>query len=778
METGPNRSSWQIVPHRTEYVGGAQPAPTTINLHSLTGRADTDGLLNISRLLLVRKRLIVLFTAIGALVGIVLSLREPVLYRARAALEVQLFNENFMGVGNIDPQAGSYAPTEANMRTHIQVLRSKSLGRDVVARVEREAIPSLAPTPSGKIYMLRRWAAEKFFNAEENDPVAAMRAAARMAASTLDVRGAVGTRVLEISCQSTHPEIAARFVNTLVDEFINQNLASRMKGIQRTSDWMRGQLDGLRSRLIQSEEKLQAFIRANGGSVPAVDGDSIAQLRVQQGEQSLAILRAERVTRQSSLEMATSAPLESFILTPEGSTLRSQYAQLTEFQRQRAELSEKLTPEHARMKKLQFDIGSLEAAIDRERSAIALRLRRDVEDIQSRERIHATGLSRDRGSQSLRGDKVMEYTMLKRQADTDRQLYQAMLQNVNYAGLAAAIPANNLRVVDPAEAGLEPANIRSWFLSISLGGFSGFLLAVAIAVIKARGSRLFMQPGEVSNLLDVPELAVIPSGQLRARRRWWQPNRRALTGLLAAAENDDTAVEMVTWNEKPSIVAESFRSMRASLFGPVRNSYEPHVIVITSPGPRAGKSTVATNLAISLAEVKRKVLLVDADFRAPRLHRILGLTNDAGFSELIQAERGSDRALLRTLVQKTEVPHLDLLSSGPLQTNPGALFYSHTLNDVLRLLREEYEHVIIDTAPVMLFADARVVGRLSDAVLLVVRAGLTDEASALAARQRLLGDGIPLTGVVLNDWVAEQSHEMQYNNYYDGYASQHENARS
>jgi capsular exopolysaccharide synthesis family protein len=344
--------------------------------------------------------------------------------------------------------------------------------------------------------------------------------------------------------------------------------------------------------------------------------------------------------------------------------------------------------------------------------------------------------------------------------DTDRQLYQSMLQNVNQAGVAAAVPSNNLRVIDPAEASLRSDDTRTWVINLGIGTFTGLLLAVGWSVFSAKASGQMRQPGEATALLRLPELGVIPS-QTARRRLPFLPRATA-----PEPESPGGAVELATWNQKPSLLAESFRGMRASLFGPHTDLRGPKTIVVTSPGPREGKSTVASNLAISLAEAHRRVLLIDADLRSPRMHSVFKLANDRGFSNILNEDTPIEAYPLAPVIQATEVPGLSVLTAGSAElTNLGGMFYSSRLVHLLERLRADFDHVVIDTPPLLLFSDARVLGRFSDGVLLVLRAGSTYQTNAIAARQRLADDGVPVLGAVLNDW-ATKTNAGAYGYYY------------
>ncbi len=737
-----------------------QPITVDVTAQSSSSGNEMDGLLDMWRIFAQHKWLILGMSLTGLLISFAFTLPQPPTYRAKATLEIQVFNENFMGLGHVDPQAGSYSPSDTNIRTYLQVLRSSSLRKEAAARVQRETIPSLPPQEADWLSQLRYAVQRRLDPASVTDPVVAMKNGLNMASSSVDAKNALGTRIIEISASSTHPVLVADYVNTLINEFIDQNMSARLRSMQRTSQWMRSQVEELRVRLEASEQRLQDFVRGMGGAPPVVEADSQSQFRLLQAEQGLAMTRTERTSREAMLEAANKAPLDEFVLTPEGASLRPLQARLAEQKKTHDILGEKYTPAHQKMQQLNADIAATEAAIERERQVVITRLKREVNDAQQREKLAARAYDRETGSRTVRTDKLMEYNLLKRQVDTDRQLYQSMLQNVNQAGVAAAVPSNNLRVIDPAEASLRSDDTRTWVINLGIGTFTGLLLAVGWSVFSAKASGQMRQPGEATALLRLPELGVIPS----------QTARRRLPFLPRPAtpepESPGSAVELATWNQKPSLLAESFRGMRASLFGPHTDLRGPKTIVVTSPGPREGKSTVASNLAISLAEAHRRVLLIDADLRSPRMHSVFKLANDRGFSNILNEDVPLETYPLAPVIQATEVPGLSVLTAGSAElTNLGGMFYSSRLVHLLERLRADFDHVVIDTPPLLLFSDARVLGRFSDGVLLVLRAGSTYQTNAVAARQRLADDGVPVLGAVLNDW-ATKANAGAYGYYY------------
>jgi capsular exopolysaccharide synthesis family protein len=226
-------------------------------------------------------------------------------------------------------------------------------------------------------------------------------------------------------------------------------------------------------------------------------------------------------------------------------------------------------------------------------------------------------------------------------------------------------------------------------------------------------------------------------------------------------------VELVTLQRRPSMAAEAFRTVLTSILFSGENGSRPRILAITSPGPGEGKTTVTSNLAVALAEIGRKVLLIDADLRRPRIQSIFRIESDTGLTDLLRLP-AMEKEKVDAAVVQTAVPNLFALPSGPSTSAAASLLFSPRLAEMLARFKEEYDTILIDTPPTLQMPDARVVGRLSDAVLLVLRANHTTRDAALAARQRFGEDQIRVLGTILNDWDPNQSPNGYYG-YYKGY---------
>jgi capsular exopolysaccharide synthesis family protein len=290
---------------------------------------------------------------------------------------------------------------------------------------------------------------------------------------------------------------------------------------------------------------------------------------------------------------------------------------------------------------------------------------------------------------------------------------------------------------------------------------SGLSLCAAFLIVRARADRTVQAPGEVRAWLDVPELQVIPSLSKELSRSSFVSRMRKPWAA------DPT--EPANARYKLSAVAESFRALRSSLLFFGENGHHPQVVVLTSAGPREGKTIITSNLAMALAAIRCKVLIIDGDLRKPRMHEVFELPNTSGLSTLLTDVNASCPDL-NAFVQATALPGLWVLTSGPGVENPADLLHSPRLAELLRNAKAEYEFVIIDTPPMLTMPDARIVGRLSDGVILVIRAAKTTREAAEAARQHFSGDRTPVLGTILNDWDPSKNSRGS-ERYYNCYSS-------
>ena len=776
--------------------------------------ASPGGLLEYWNILRRRKGAVLLFAFAGTLLAVLFTLPQTPVYQARASLEIQSLNQDFMNTKQVNPVSEAQDYFSNDIQTHIKLLQSDTLLDRVSAKLT-QAKPGDPTPPPGRIFAWRH-----ALNLPEPQAVDARKQALALAAASLKLRAAGQTRIVEILCDSADPRLAADFVNALGNEYIDQSMEARWQMNQRTSEWLTRQLEDVRIKLERSEDQLQRYARQSGLLFTGdKEKQNVSDEKLRQLQQELSKAQADRISMQSRYEMAQGAEPESLPDVLNDNSLRDYQSKLTDLRRQEADLSATYRPEYAKVKKVKAQIVTLETALVRERKAIIDRIHNDYEQAQRREKLLAAIYATQATLVTAESEKSIQYNILKREVDTTRSLYEGMFQRVKESAIASAMRASNVRIVDMATVPKFPYK-PNLTVNGMLGLLAGLFLGVAFVVMRERADRTIQAPGDAQFYLNLPELGVIPEANSHTRKIIYRPNKKlpvaqTLGQALSPAnhngasasvpqhsvvprhsdvsQNSDVGaiddrpsapvaqppspfanrIELITHQRKRCIAAESFRLVLASILFSGENGSRPRVLVLTSASPSEGKTTVTSNLAIALAEIHRKVLLIDADMRKPRIHDIFQVPNARGLSTVLQQRTLSEESL-QGVVCETAIPNLFVLPTGP--TAASSLLYSQVLPEMLKRFKKEFDMVLIDTPPMLQMPDARVVGRQADAVVIVVRAGQTTRDAAIAVRERLAEDGTRVLGTILNDWNPKQSPNGYYGSsngygYYRGYSN-------
>ena len=355
-----------------------------------------------------------------------------------------------------------------------------------------------------------------------------------------------------------------------------------------------------------------------------------------------------------------------------------------------------------------------------------------------------------------RTPRFISHSMLNLELGADRRFYETMLQRVNDSRIAAAVPESNIRLLGPARAAMQPYK-PNWPLNLAIGMFAGLIGSAGWVMLREQSNSFLRAPGEAGMYLTLPELGAIP-----------QAANPSLLGRRPGESSDGgLAIERAAMDQQLSGLSESFRATLASILSSARHGVHSPVLVFTSAQASEGKTTVMSNLGIGLAEIGNKVLMIDGDTRRPRLHKVFDQANSWGLSDVLREKNAIEDLPLDVIVKRTAVPGLYLLPSGVCVDNIFALLWSGRMARLFPRFRQEFDYVLVDAPPCLEFADARIMARYADQLLLVVRANYTDRRMAQAAVQRLLLDGNRMMGVILNRWNPTQNDMYRYA-FYNG----------
>ncbi|MGO8814728.1 MAG: GumC family protein [Terriglobia bacterium] len=712
------------------------------------------------------KGTLILIAFLGLLASLLLTLPQTPIYQARASLEIQNINEDFLNMREMSPTASgsSSYPPQYDLQTQAKILQSESVLERVIVKLNLEQ-KLLADRGPGR---LAAWRSALGLPAWRSD--SPREEVLRAVTKNLKVSTEASTRLVEIQYDSKDPQLAADFLNSLTTEFIQQNLEARWKTSQQTGEWLTHQMEDVRIKLEKSEDELQGYAHASGllftsekvGS--QLVEDNVAEEKLRQLQEQLSTAHGERVSKQSKFELVSSAPPESLPEVLDDKTLEDYQVKLTDLRRQLAELSSTLTLAHPSVKKVQAQVSTLEAALQREQSSVVQRIRNEYESAYRRENLLSANYASQSRLVSEQAAQVAHYNILKSDVDTNRQLYDSMMRNVEQAGITSALRASNIRVVDSAVAPSRPYKPKI-VLNSALGLLAGALFGFVFVVMRERADRSIQAPGEAAMSLGVPELGVIPSlDSERSRYFSYYHKGKANGGGDLKSIDRPRQIELITAQLKPSVVADAFRAAATSILYAGENGDRPRVIVLTSANPGEGKTTVASNLALAFAETGRPVLLIDGDLRKGRLHDIFKVSNAWGLSDLLAGKeqpQGRERVFVGT-----GYPRLFLVPAGSTPPSITGALHAPAGLAFLNQMREEFHTIIIDSPPMLQMPDARVLGKVADAVVLEVRSAETTRDEAAAAALRLAEDGTRVLGSILNEWDPRKSGHSGYGSGY------------
>ena len=690
----------------------------------------------------------------GMLGGFLMSLRQTALYEAHVTLEIENPSDSAPSL-NLDKSEGGGETPEAYLPTQVVILQSRTLQQHVRERLAHEKFSAPAGR-SGRLASLARR-----LHLLPPKPTASKQS---LPSVTVSVKVTPGTRIVDVNCDSADPRAAADYANALANEYIDSNLQAQWDAINHAREWLAQQLEDTRAKLQKSEDDLQAYGRASNLMFTG-DKQSVEQDKLKQIQDELSTAEADRIAKQSAYQIAVSTPADSVPQVLDNARLSEYQAQLADLRRQLAELNSVYTSQHPKVLRVQAQIDQLESTFKKERDNVLTRVRNEYQGALMRERL-LNGVYHEQAQiVSEQTQKTVTYSILERDVKTNRQLYDTLLQKSREADIATAMRGSRVRIVDAATPPSNPFKPKIVWNSI-LGSLSGLLAGFALIFVREQLDRSFKFPGDASIHLNLPELGVIPQDSGTARNGFGKTHTFPSFPPLANSSDPTYAapVELAMWREKSSPIAESFRNVVASVLNTAEHD-TPRVIVVGSAARGEGKTTVVSNLGLALAETNRKVLLIDGDLRRPRLNLVLNVPNNWGLSDLLREKSSLQACPLEALVRKTEVPDLYVLTSGPGTKTISNLLYSDRMLELLQRLRCEFDCILIDTPPMLDISDARVLGRLADAAILVCRAGKTNREAAMAAKSRLTADGIPVLGTILNAWDLKSMGRYGYSSY-------------
>jgi polysaccharide biosynthesis transport protein len=712
--------------------------------------------------ILRKRKWVVLATfAIVFALSVIATLNATRMYQATS--KVAIFPENPNVLGFKDNE--NYSPDfeyEATLETQAAILRSDALAMKVieVMHLDRDAAFTGAKPPQ----------AEDSIRVSGMQPDPAKTAAWLGAfRGGLSVQIIPNSRLVQISYTNPDPRFATDIVNSLVRTFIEENFKAKYESVTQTSDWLSTELVDLQTKVQTSEEKLVRYQKDH--SILGVDEkQNIVTAKLNELNNELTVAQTDRIQKESNYKLAVSGDPAARKTSPEGNggmlqKLREKEADLNT---QYAQATTQFGSGYPKVVELSNQLKQVRAEIAAEETRMQHGVRDEYLAAVQRENLLTTAFEQQKQEANRLNESAIEYSVLKRDADSNRQLYQDLLQRLKEAGVSAGLRSSNIRVVDVARTPTSPIapNVPR---NLQLGFLLGLACGIGLAFVLESLDTSIRNMEEIGAISTLPALGTIPlqlssNGHLRKR----------LKAISVETEKSESPA-LVTYARPRSEAAEAYRALRTSI---LLSSFgaPPKVILVTSASPQEGKTTISANSALVLAQRGSRVLLIDADLRRPGIDKLFGFRSRGGLSTLIS---GGDK-VEDVVVPFAQVPNLWILPAGPIPPQPAELLGSTVMKDHIARWRDEFDHIIIDTPPCLSVTDAVVLSPEADRVILVARSGRTTKPALRRACDVLLQVNARVMGIVLNALDLRSSdgyyyhYGRQYSQYYDEASSQDE----
>lgn len=690
--------------------------------------------------LIVKHRLLIAGAFLAAMViGIAVTLVMTPQYTATATIQIDREAARVLNVDEVAPRE-SMIQGEEFFQTQYGILRSRSLTERVIDDLGLAAsdafLEQMGVTPPRR-----------------EGGTASEQAARRRAEVIRTVQLNLGvspvrlSRLVTVSFESPDPALSARVANAFAENYIQANLDRRYESSSYAREFLEDRIEQTKTRLGQAEQQLVAYaaneqiINIREAGQQTGEAQSLASSSLTALNSSLAQARADRIGKEETWRQARGAnlfTLPQVLENPAMQRLAEERARVNAEYEQKGRLFQ---PEYPEMVQLRARLDEL----NRQTNTIAAGIRSSIQGDYNIALNREQSLARQ--VEGLKSDvldlrsRSVQYGILQREVDTSRSLYDALLQRYNEVGVTGGVAANNISIVDQAEPPSEPSKPRL-LVNVALAALLGLGFGIGLAFLLEALDESLATPEDVESKLGVPVLGVTP--------------------LLDRGVTPKEALSNIRSN-----FAEAYYSLRTALqFSTPEGA--PQTLLVTSSRPAEGKSTTAYAVAINLSRLGRRVLLADGDLRNPSMHRVVGVENDAGMSNVL-----SGNAALASATKPTEYEGLDFIPCGPIPPNPAELWGGDRLKEFLDEAVSVYDHVVIDGPPVLGFADSPLLASAVKGTMFVLESKGTRRAQARGALRRLaMGNG-RILGAVLTKFNTKTVQYGGYDYAYDySYGSQ------
>jgi polysaccharide biosynthesis transport protein len=698
-------------------------------------------------LIILRKHqwLIATFLLTVVTVVTIASFKMKPVYQAAARVEVDKESQNtlpFQGV-NYD----EYVDLENYVETQVKILQSETLALQTIRELNLGQYPEFGG-PSGPL-------------AQAHGGPEARPAILGAFLGRLTVKRVPNSRLVEVQFESGNPELAARVANGHVHNYIEQNFRSKYDATTQASGFLSQELEELRIKVEKSEDARVAYERQN--QIWQIDEKQNITTQTL-GDLNKAVTEAQTgmAASEALYRMATSGNVDLLPEVRNSLVIQDLTKRKSALDDSYTEALEQYGPNFPKVKRIAEQKKEVEAELARAQNIMVGSIEEDYNTARQHLELLQEALERQKAESNELAEKLVQYHILEHDAESNKQLYDGLLQKLKEAGITAGLRSSNIRVVDPAlvpSAPAGPQRAKNILMSILVGLVGG----IGLALFREYLDNTVKSPDDIESLVGLPSLAVVPAQPSSNGHHSKWPH---LKHKRAQQTVSGPRVETLSHTQPKSQISEAFRALRTSLLLS-QADHPPQVILVTSALPREGKTTAAVNLAVTLAQLGDRTLLLDSDMRKPGIRRALNLMsgNEKGLSSYLAGVTNLDEIV----VPHPMISNLETITTGPVPPSPADLLSSRRMREAISELRLRFKFIVIDSPPVMAATDAVIVSSLTDGVLLVARSGETPKEAFTRTRDLLGAVKCRILGVVLNA-VDSSAPDYYYSYRYYPYA--------
>jgi capsular exopolysaccharide synthesis family protein len=696
-------------------------------------------------IIILRKHqwLVLTFLLTVVTVVTIASFKMKPVYEAAARVEVDRDNQTVVPFNDTN-EYSAYEDTENYIETQTKILQSETLALTTIKSLDLARYP-------------------EFGGGAANASTHAIPSASRPAIlgaflGRMSVRRVPNSRLIEVQFEAESPQLAAQVVNTHLHNYIEENFRSKYDATMQASNWLSAELEELRIKVEKSEDARIAYEREN--QIWQIDEkQDITTQKLADLSKAVTEAQTDQAEKEALYRMAAGGSVDALPATRTNDLMGALLKRKSELDELYAEALDQYGPNFPKVLRLQAQQKQNENDLDKARQNMIASLKEDYDTATSHVELLQEALDKQKAEANDLAEKLVQYHILQHDAESNKQLYDGLQQKLKEATITVGLHSDNIRIVDPALVPSSPSRPQK-ARNILLAFLVGLVGGVGLALFREYLDNTVKSPDDVEALTGLPSLAVVPSlpGMSTGHNR--------LSRNAAATPGGGPRVELLSFVQPKSQISEAFRALRTSLLLS-QADHPPQVILVTSALPREGKTTAAVNLAVTLAQLGDRTLLIDSDMRKPGVRRALNLTSgkEAGLSSYLAGVSTLDEVT----VPHPTIENLVALTTGPVPPSPADLLSSHRMREAITELRHKFKFVVIDSPPVMAATDAVLISALTDGVLLVVRSGETPKEAFTRTRDLLAAVKCRLLGVVLNA-VDSSAPDYYYSYRYYPYA--------